>query len=289
MKLLAISIAVLGGMICSYCRIAPLVEQPDLSAGRSSEEYATEERRDSCHPSRDESNLRDKVRRLELGRDFCRRVDGYTTRFQKQEVVGTELLDEQSMTMKCRHNPYSIYLQWHTGDTGREVIYIDGQNQNRLIAHDGGWKVRLPAMSLATDSFLALRDARYPVTTAGFLSLIESMLEVHHEDLNQSNFESCTIDSDQKFDGRPCHVFTTIYKSRQDSPTYRKSITYIDCEWNVPVSTHHFGWPSKTTAESEVAIDQATLLESYSFTNVDLHHPLTDDDFDRHNKSYQFH
>lgn len=219
---------------------------------------------------------------------FLDSIRDYTAELHKQEVVHGQLLDAQSISMKCRHKPFSVYLLWLTGHTGREVLYIDGTNSGKMIAHDGGWKARIPAFALSIDGNYAMRDTRYPVITAGLRGMIEMMDGVHQDDLSRQNFESCEHDSPREFDGRPCHVFTTRYKSALDSPVYRKSITWIDQEWNVPIHTRHFEWPPSAKSIAEEELDEATIIESYSFTNIAFDCQLTDGDFDRTNPEYRF-
>ena len=232
--------------------------------------------------------LRQKIELLDRGLGWLQQIHDYTGTLQKQEVVNGVLLDEQTISIKCRHHPFSVYMAWHTGSPGREVIYIQGQNNGKMIVHEGGWKSRIPALTLATDCMLAMRDARYPVTTAGLVGLIEIMRGVHQDDLVRSNYASCDIDHHRQFDGRPCSMFTTRYKSRVESPTYRKSITLIDHEWNVPLHSRHFEWLNSNEAMSEEQLDEATLLECYSFTELNIGCGLTDHDFDRTNQEYQF-
>lgn len=234
------------------------------------------------------ANLRRKVDLMEQGERFLAGIEGYTATLTKQEVVGNELLDEQSMHLKCRQNPFSVYLVWQSGDTGREVIYVEGRNDGKLIAHDGGWKARLPAFNLHPECRLAMLDARYPVTSAGFKSIITMMLDQHRDDLISGAVASCDVDENQSYDGRRCVMFTTQYKSREVSPTYRKSITYLDHEWNLPVRTDHFEWPANGDAGDDKDLDPKTLIESYSFTDVKLPAPLSDSDFDRNNPEYRF-
>jgi hypothetical protein len=193
--------------------------------------------------SADESkaNLARKIRMLEKGEAFLAGIDSYCATLSKQEVVDGELLDEQKIELKCRQKPFSVYLNWLTVDPGREVIYIEGQNDGKLIAHDGGWKARIPAFTLDPECRLAMRDARYPVTTAGLANLTKTMLDIHREDVQRDNVASCIAEENLAFDGRNCIVFTTHYKSAGSSPTYRKSITCIDEEWNLPVYSRHFG------------------------------------------------
>lgn len=245
-------------------------------------------RDDSADNSDARQKLARKVEMLQKGDSFLRGVAGYTAVLRKQEMVGDELLPEQEIEFKCRHQPFSVYLHWITGDKGREVIYIEGQNNGKMIAHDGGWKARLPAFSLDPECRLAMRDTRCPVSTAGMLYLTQTMLSIHQDDLAKSNVASCQIATDQSFDGRACTVFTTTYKSPAGSPEYRKSITYIDDEWNIPVYSQHFEWPATNADLNEADLDNATLIESYSFSKIQMNAPLADRDFDRSNPEYRF-
>jgi hypothetical protein len=233
-------------------------------------------------------NLQRKMELLQQGRDFLQAIPSYTAQFRKQEVVGRSLLDEQVMFMKYRQQPFSIYLLWSAGDPGREVLYVEGSNNGKLLAHDGGWRARLPAFSLSPDSSLALRDSRYPITCAGFQGLMEMMLNVHREDLDRDRLASCEIESDVDCEGRPCEAFTTLHRNPEMSPVYRKSITLIDSEWHLPLQTTHFEWPQQGVAADSPELDQTTLIEFYQFSEVDFYPSLDDSDFSRSHPDYHF-
>lgn len=248
----------------------------------------TQNRPKAAIESMAESRLRDKIKLMEQGAEFLQSMTDYTATLRKQEVVRNQLLDEQIISIKCRHSPFSVYLLWLAADAGREVLYVEGQNNGNLIAHDGGWKSRIPAFTLSIDGPLAMRDTRYPVTTAGIFGLITTMIGDHRENLLRSNVESCKLDSNRQFDGRPCSMFTTTYKSAEKSPVYRKSITLIDNEWKVPLHSEHYEWPGSGSALAENELDPATLIESYSFTEIKWKANLTEHDFDRTNHEYHF-
>src|SRR5690606_37046315 len=65
---------------------------------------------------------------LERGCEEFARVPNYTAMLHKQERIGGELGDVQKVECKLRHEPFSVYMKWHTGDIGRELIYVDGAN-----------------------------------------------------------------------------------------------------------------------------------------------------------------
>lgn len=233
--------------------------------------------------------LRKKMELLERGRKFLEEIPDYTAQFSKQELVNGELLEEQTMLMKCRHKPFSIYLQWLTGDVGRELLYVEGANNGEMLVHGGGWKARLPALSISPTSSLALKESRYPVTNAGLKALVEIILSIHTEDLVRDTIERCEQLPDQDFDGRKCSVFVVYYKNAEVSPTYRKSIVLIDNEWNVPLYTRNFSWPADNVVpETAEELDDATLIEFYTFTDVQFRQQLAEVDFDRSNNEYRF-
>ena len=238
--------------------------------------------------SQTEQALAHKKEFLQLGRKFLEQTPDYTAQFSKQELVQDELLDEQTILLKCRHQPFSIYLKWLTGDVGREVLYVDGANDGEMIVHAGGWKARLPALSISPDSSIAMSESRYPVTSAGLLALVDIMLKTHEDDQARSNVQRCEQLQDQEFDGRMCSVFVVEYKDAQSSPVYRKSIALLDKEWRVPLYTRNFGWPAADAPATAAELDDATLIEFYTFTDVQFGQKFADADFDRANEEFRF-
>lgn len=235
-----------------------------------------------------EHAVRKKLALLERGRTFLESIPDYTAQFVKQELVNGELLDEQSIFFKCRHQPFSVYLKWESGDEGREVLYCDGANEGDMIVHGGGWKARLPSLSIAPTNALALRESRYPITNVGLLELVKTMLQVHAADLTKKNIARSEQLNGQEFDGRPCFGFLVEYRDASSSPTYRKSVVLIDQEWHVPVYTRNFGWPDTRAQATGDALDEATLIEFYSYADLRFRQQLAAADFDRTNEDYRF-
>ncbi|WP_373652407.1 DUF1571 domain-containing protein [Schlesneria sp. DSM 10557] len=233
-------------------------------------------------------DLSGKIRLLERGMEFLGKVPHYTAVFVKQELVNGELLDEQEMEMKVRHQPFSVYLKWSTGEVGREVLYVDGMNDGRITAHGGGWKARLPTVSLEPNGSMAMAESRHPITKAGLYSLAQMMVEIHREDLEKQNYSRFEKLPDEEFDGRPCHVYLIEYRDRQACEHYRKSITYIDKGWSLPVYTKNYGWLDGQVPANPDEYDSATLLEYYSFANIKFRSNLVALDFDHNNSEYGF-
>jgi hypothetical protein len=237
---------------------------------------------------RTEKELLGKIQLIEKGVEFLAKTPDYTAQFVKQELVNGSLLDEQEMEMKVRHSPFSVYLKWTTGEAGREILYVDGENDGRLTAHAGGWKARLPAVSLDPNGTIALSESRYPVTKVGLFELSKMMIDVHRDDLKNGRVARCEKLDDQVFDGRPCHAYLVEYKDVKVSEQYRKSIALIDKEWSIPVYTRNFGWLTGDEPTDAEQLDQASLIEFYSYSNIKFRSNLVALDFDHTNEDYRF-
>ena len=69
-----------------------------------------------------------------------RRIKDYSCTVVKRERVGDSLAGPQSMIVKVRHEPFSVYLRFAEPAKlrGREAIYVDGQNHDKLLAARDG-------------------------------------------------------------------------------------------------------------------------------------------------------
>ena len=235
-----------------------------------------------------ERNLAKKVAMLEKGIAFLKATPDYTALFTKRELVNGQMLEEQTMAMKLRHQPLSIYLKWLDFEVGREVMFVDGVNDGKMLVHSGGWKARLPAILMPPDSSLAMQEARYPITRAGLLSLATTIVGYNAKDLEIKNFSSCVQLDDQMTGERSCACFVLEYRDRDTSKEYRKSITLIDKEWCVPLFIKNFGWPGDDFSQVDSDLDEATLIEHYTYSEVKFRSSLSALDFDHVNEDYNF-
>ena len=227
---------------------------------------------------------------LEKGHEHLRACGNYTaTVFTRERVKGV-LLDPQVMMLKIRHQPLSLYLKWLIGDKGRELLYVQGQNNGNMIVKVGGIKGKLlPALKLAPTGNLALKEARHPVTEIGLLELARQLIEKRKRDLESDGGFRCEMLADRQVDGRPCYGFVQRFASPTDSPEYRKCVLLIDKQQCLPVYLQNFTWPETDPApDSQDELDQATLVEHYQYSDVQFEQRLADVDFDRKNKAYNF-
>ena len=222
---------------------------------------------------------------LEQGIKRLQSVTGYVADFRKKEVVGGAMTEPQMMRLKLRHEPFSVYMKWTEGNPGQELLYVHGQNDGEMVVRPGGLKGRiLGAIKLNPSGTLAMNESRHPITEVGLLRLCEKVLDYRYNESSWTNGYTCTEELDE-FDGRPCHRFTIVYDDPSKRPDYRKSVIWIDKQELFVSKVENYSWPGDASIPAD-RLDADTLVESYSYSNIDFETQLAAADFSTANETY---
>lgn len=224
---------------------------------------------------------------LERGIAGFESVPDYTATFFRRERVDGELRDPEVMQVKVRHKPFGVYMKWHAGDKGREVLYVDGMHDDEMLVRLGGVKKIIGTLKLDPAGERAMKESRYPVTDAGLLNLAKKVLEYRRSELKSKTPLKCRMFDDQTISDRDCYCFVIDYPNKTVSQDYRKSVIFIDKEWLVPICVQNFGWPGESTTAAGADLDKETVVEDYRFSNIRLEQKLADAEFDRNNERYK--
>jgi hypothetical protein len=184
--------------------------------------------------------------------------------------------EKQVISMKVRHQPFSVYMYFNQPFQGREVLFVDGQNDNEMLVLECGWKRRVMGqMQLDPNGMLAMRGQKYPITRVGIRNLIAEAISFAEAD---TKFAECQLTSNPntKIDDRP----TTLIQIEHPVPRreFRAYITriFLDNELRVPIHYDAYMWP-------ETAGQTPPLEESYTYRNMKINTDLTANDFDPKN------
>lgn len=225
---------------------------------------------------------------LQDGARYMESLKDYTAHFNKEERIDGDLKAPQTIALKVQHAPhFAVYMNWQNGERGRQVLFSEAYEDGCMVVKFGGMKRFLPAVRVDPHSSLAKAESRYPITQAGVLGMIRQIQQHRQSDLKRGHGVNCVRLPDQEFDGRPCYRFLIKYEDRKFSEVYRKSIMLIDAERHIPLTVTNFTWATDADGLSEQELDQATLIENYSFTNFATSANLVAQDFSRENPSYR--
>ena len=218
------------------------------------------------------------------------RIHDYTATLVRRERIDGRLRDEESMQIKIRNGrevagqgrvPFSIYMRFTSPSAvaGREVIWVEGHNSNKLTAHEAGRLLGAFTVNLDPDGALAMRDNRYPIYEAGLENLVVKLIEKAERDRAAGD---CQVEFfNAKVEGRDCTLIKVTHPERKRPYDFHVAKVYIDKELNIPIRYQAFTWPKR-------AGEEPVLEEEYTYTNVRLNVGLTDRDFDPSNPDYLF-
>jgi len=231
---------------------------------------------------------------LDLARDALRtldKIDDYTCTFVKRERVDGTLLDQETLSMKLRHRPFSVYMRFvePPSSAGQEAIYVKGKNDGKLLGHTTGLAGKLAGtVALDPKGFLAMRGNRYAITDAGMKNLVEKLIKLGE---TPGLLDGCTVgfDEDATVDERPCTCVEISVPRPKSKPKRRRKEAsmlatariFLDHEWNAPVRFETYEWPDDGKGEPH-------LVEQYTYMNLKFDQDLTDADFDEKNPDYSF-
>jgi len=235
---------------------------------------------------------------LDLARDglttIRESIDDYTCTLVKRERINGELGEYEYMFTKIRNRkvvddkvvtPFSVYMYFLKPGTvkGREVMYVEGLNDGKMIAHEGGTAGKyLPTVWLRPNGLIAMRGQLYPITDVGLENLVLKLIERGEREKKASG-DDCevTFHQNAKINGRTC----TLLQIKHDKPgpnvEFHMAHIFIDDELQVPVRYAAYGFPGNEGEKPPV-------LEEYTYLDLKLNVGLSDKDFDHTNTDYKF-
>ncbi len=213
----------------------------------------------------------------------------YTAVLVKRERVNDVLGEQVYMQIKVRNErdtpqgrkPFSVYMKFlkPRDQAGREVIWVKGQNNNSLIAHEGGGVLKFKRFTLDPDGWLAMKGNKYPIYEAGLQRLVEQLIEKAERDRSAG---MCEVEyrPNTTINKRSCSMIQVIHEDRRPPYEFYKAQVFIDDELQLPVRYVSYDWPKGG--------QQPEVLEEYTYINVRPNVGLSDIDFSPENPLYRF-
>ena len=217
-------------------------------------------------------------------------VDDYTAQFVKRYRMDGELTEMQYANVKIRNRkikdgksvtPMAVYLDFLKPDSvkGREVIWVDGENEGKLIAHDDTGIRKLINASLDPNGYLAMRGQRHPITEIGIEKLVTKMIETVERD---RHYGECDVQfRDIKINEANCTMLQVIHPVRREHFDFFCARMYFDKKLNIPIRYESWSWPEKSG-------EKPVLEEEYTYFRMKVNVGLTDQDFSTGNSAYRF-
>lgn len=227
----------------------------------------------SAHP------LTPVLRWAKQGLPAIRSLNDYSAILVKRERIQGRLGGFESMSVKIRHRPFSVYVNFlgPANLRGQEVIYNEGQNNGKLQAH----KAHLAStVSLDPEGLMAMSGRHYPLTEIGLLNLVRRLIEVGEEDVKRDECEVKYF-REAKVNTHRCTVIQVIHPVSRGIFRFHRARIFVDDELQLPIRYEAYDWPRKAGGPPE-------LIEEYTYLDLKLNNGFTDEDFSTQNPTYHF-
>jgi len=215
-----------------------------------------------------------------------RDIHDYTATLVKRERVDGRLGAENEMFVKIRNRkpngtPFSIYMKFTApaNVAGREVIWVENRNSNKLVAHDTGLIAGAIRVNLDPNGFMAMKGNRYPIYDAGLENLAEKLIEKAQRDRAAGLCDVKFINA--KVEGRDCTMIQVTHPVKKAPFDFHVAKVFIDNELRIPIRYAAYSWPRRPGGSP-------VLEEEYTYKNVRINVSLTDEDFNPDNPGYEF-
>lgn len=221
-------------------------------------------------------------------------IADYTCTLVKRERVKGVLNDHEYMFAKVRNGKvqdgkvttkFAVYLYFLKPEAvkGREVLYIEGENNGKLIAKEGGLRGKvIPSVWLNPDSPLAMNGNLYPITDIGLENLVVKLIERAEREKKAGGECEVQFMKGAKINGRVCTLLQVKHPVERPQFDFHLAQIFIDDEYQLPIRYAAYGWPDKEGGQPQ-------LLEEYTYLNLKLNVGLGEGEFDPNNPNYKFH
>jgi outer membrane lipoprotein-sorting protein len=202
------------------------------------------------------------------------KTESYTAIFHKQERVKGWLKTEEIAYLKFK-KPFKVYMKWiEDPGKGREILYVDGWNDNRILVRDPGF-LGVFIMNLRPQGHIAMKGSRHPITEVGLEHLVKMFGDNIRKGLRSREFE-CRRGKEGTVYGRRIQSLELIFPRDHRNGYYcYRCIISLDIEKRVPIRVQVFDWEDR-------------LIEDYGYEDLTFNAGLTDADFDPRNPKYKF-
>ena len=215
-----------------------------------------------CH-GKERISLEDWLRQAEA---LLQKTDSYSAVFHKRERVKGWLKVKETVSLKFK-KPFKVYMKWiEDPGKGREVLYVDGWNNNRILLREPGF-LGVVGMNLPPQGAIAMKGSRHPITEIGLEHLVRIFGDNIRKGLRTGELKYIRGQEGMVY-GRRIQPLELIFPRDLRNGYYcYRSIISLDIEKRVPIHVQVFDWDD-------------LLIEDYGYEDLLLDAGLTDADFD---------
>lgn len=204
--------------------------------------------------------------------DRFKTVEDYTCRLNKKVRKNGVLHIDRDVSVKYK-KPRHYYFRWNSGMArGREVIFVQGKNNDKIVAHPGGI-FKLLTFHLDPEGYLAMKENRHSLKSSG-MEKIMALVESNAALAQSKGLDAIRFMGEGRFDGKRIWIVEGLFPERQGFYAHRIRLCFCPM-LNLPLKVSIFDGSGR-------------LVEDYEFHDLKINVGLSENDFEPHNPQYGF-
>lgn len=199
-------------------------------------------------------------------------VEDYTCRLDKTVRKGSVVYSDRNISVKYK-KPAHYYFRWNSGNArGREVIFVHGKYNDKLVAHPGGIFKQM-TLRLDPEGYLAMRANRHSLKNSGMEKII-ALISSNVALARSKGLDVIHYIGEERFDGIPVTVVEGRFPEEEGFYAHRIRLSFCPTV--------------KLPLKVSIYNGSEELVEAYEFHDLKINVGLSDDDFDPHNPQYGY-
>ena len=200
------------------------------------------------------------------------RVPNYAAVFEKREVVSGKPVDGR-MRVKFRAQPFSVYMRFiNPANEGRQVLYVEGRNDGKLMVRETGLKGLVGTISLRPDDPMILSESRHTITSMGLANMARRVIEQWEGEMRFGEID-VNFFGKAELAGRQAVVIESRHPVARREFPYARTRLWLDRDSKLPVRVQQWAFAPRG--------GEPVLIGDYSYTDIRTDVRLTGKDFDR--------
>jgi hypothetical protein len=196
-------------------------------------------------------------------------VKDYSCYLVSQERVKGKLLEQNTIEMKVKSEPFSVYMRWLAPDKfkGQEVAFVAGKNNNKMRVKSNVLGSNIVGfVSIDPSDPRVLQHSRHTILEAGLATMIDQNLK--HWQISRSVGKTKVTVGESTYNKRNCfRVEITALDAAAASYCYR-TVIYMEKESKIPIRMENYD------ANNE-------LIEMFSYADLRFNTDLRDEFFSK--------
>ena len=176
-------------------------------------------------------------------------IKDYTALFLKRERINGVLLPLETIELRFQA-PFKVYMAWHKPHAERVIVYVEGENDNKILVNPGGL-LRFLRLKLEPTSPLATKNTHHTILEVGLQKTI-ALLEREYERGRQEGQVTLTSQGyDEVADRQAYHLTLVCHADKAAGYYAQRGEIWVDTAHFLPIKLSLYDWDHQLYAYYE--------------------------------------